>query len=130
MSSLADKRVLVTGGHGFLGRHVLAQLAHAGCRHVLAPPRAECDLLAGSAVRRVLSSWQAEVVLHLAARVGGIGANRRHPGTYLYQNLLMGVQLMEECRLAGVGKFLAAGTICSYPKHAPVPFREESLWDG
>lgn len=126
---LVSKRVLVTGGHGFLGRHVLAALHRAGCRQVKAPARAECDLLREPDVERLMR-WRPEVVLHLAARVGGIEANRRHPGSYLYQNLLMGARLVEACRLAAVEKFVAVGTICSYPKHASTPFREEALWDG
>jgi GDP-L-fucose synthase len=97
---------------------------------LFAPTHAECDLLDPPAVRRLLSARRPEVVLHLAARVGGIGANLEHPGTFLYENLVMGVQLVEECRRVGVEKFVAVGTICAYPKFTPVPFREEDLWNG
>lgn len=127
---LRTKRILVTGGSGHLGRHVLARLRAVGCRHLFAPTHAECDLLDPPAVRRLLSARRPEVVLHLAARVGGIGANLEHPGTFLYENLVMGVQLVEECRRVGVEKFVAVGTICAYPKFTPVPFREEDLWNG
>jgi GDP-L-fucose synthase len=97
---------------------------------LFAPTHAECDLLDPPAVRRLLSARRPEVVLHLAARVGGIGANLEHPGTFLYENLVMGVQLVEECLRVGVEKFVAVGTICAYPKFTPVPFREEDLWNG
>ncbi len=127
---LSDHRILVTGGSGFLGGHVLAALRREGCRRVDAPPRAALDLLDAHAVRRHLMATRPEVVLHLAARVGGIEANRRHPGTFLHQNLMMGATLIEECRRLGVRKFVCVGTVCSYPKHTPAPFREPSLWDG
>src|SRR5262245_5917375 len=127
--SLRNRKILVPGGNGFLGRHVVAHLERQGCRPV-APPRAEFDLLADADVVRMLATHRPDLVIHLAAVVGGIGANRLHPGSFLYQNLIMGAQLIEHCRQAGVSKFVQVGTICSYPKFTPVPFREESLWDG
>lgn len=131
MLDLFTKRILLTGGNGFLGRHVAARLKTLGCRDVHAPGRAECDLTSAGDIRRVLNGVRPQVVLHLAAQVGGIEANRRQPGTFFYNNLMMGAQLIEACRqLGGVEKFLLAGTICCYPKFAPVPFREEDLWNG
>lgn len=128
--SLDQKSIVVTGGAGFLGRHVVAALEARGAKHVFVPRSAEFDLVDGDAVRRLFEHARPDVVIHLAAVVGGIGANRRHPGRFFYENLMMGAQLMEEARRREVGKFVAVGTVCSYPKHAPVPFREESLWDG
>jgi GDP-L-fucose synthase len=127
---LRDKRILVTGGGGFLGRHVVAELRNAGCQHLFVPRRAEYDLTDADAVRRVLDWSRPDVVLHLAAVVGGIGANRKYPGTFLYDNLMMGVQLIEACRRRKLDKFVCAGTICAYPKFTPVPFKEEDLWNG
>jgi len=120
----------VTGGAGFLGRHVVAELERRGAKQVVVPRSREFDLVDGDAVRRLLDHARPDVVIHLAAVVGGIGANRRQPGRFFYENLMMGAQLMEEARRRGVEKFVAVGTVCSYPKHAPVPFREETLWDG
>jgi GDP-L-fucose synthase len=127
---LTRKRILVTGGNGFLGKHLLRRLRGAGCERLIAPPSSECDLTREADVRRLLERERPEVVVHLAAVVGGIGANRRQPGSFFYQNLMMGVQLVEAARAQGVEKFLAVGTICSYPKFTPVPFQEERLWDG
>jgi len=127
---LRNKRILVTGGGGFLGRHVVSELRQAGCTTLFTPRRAEYDLTDADAVRRVLDWSRPEVVIHLAAVVGGIGANRQHPGTFLYDNLMMGVQLIEQCRRRGLEKFVCAGTICAYPKFTPVPFKEEDLWNG
>ena len=124
------ERILVTGGSGFLGRHVCAELDERGYHQVSAPPHARFDLMKPDQIRALLRAEKPQVVLHLAARVGGIGANRQFPGTYFYQNLAMGSQLIEESRLHGVERFLAVGTICSYPKFTPVPFREEELWNG
>lgn len=127
---LKDKRICVTGGAGFLGRRVVAKLAERGCRDVFVPRRADYDLVRREAVARLFDDARPQVAIHLAAVVGGIGANRDNPGLFFYENLTMGVQLMEEARLRGVEKFVATGTICSYPKFAPVPFREEDLWNG
>ncbi|MCS6864129.1 MAG: GDP-L-fucose synthase [Gemmataceae bacterium] len=130
MMDLRHKRILITGGGGFLGRHVLAELRQIGCVHLFAPRRAEYDLTNADAVRRVLEWSRPDVVIHLAAVVGGIGANRRYPGTFLYDNLMMGVQLIEACRRRGLEKFVCIGTICAYPKYTPVPFKEDDLWNG
>ena len=131
MLDLRAKRILVTGGGGFLGRNVVARLKDIGCAEIHAPRRAECDLTVAGEVRRLLADLQPQVVIHLAAQVGGIEANRRQPGTFFYSNLMMGANLIEGCRqLGGIEKFLLAGTICCYPKFAPVPFREEDLWNG
>jgi GDP-L-fucose synthase len=127
---LRSKKILVTGGAGFLGQHVLARLRRVGCERVFAPRSAEFDLTRERDIRRLLDQCRPDVVLHLAARVGGIGANRANPGTFLYQNLIMGAQLIEQCRLVGVEKFVQVGTICSYPKFTPVPFKEQDLWNG
>ncbi len=124
-----QKPVLVTGGGGFLGSFVVDRLRREGAS-VVAPRSAEYDLVDGGAVRRLLADTRPQMVIHLAARVGGIGANRENPGRYLYENAMMGLQLFEQCRLAKVPKLVALGTICSYPKFAPVPFREEDLWNG
>src|SRR5438067_12794814 len=121
---LKRSRIAVTGGTGFLGRVVVARLEAEGCK-VSAPPSREYGLVDPAAVRRFLKDLAPEVVIHLAARVGGIGANRANPGSYFYENLMMGVQLLHESWKAGVAKVLAVGTICAYPKDAPVPFREE-----
>jgi len=129
-----DKRVLVTGGAGFLGTHVSAALAVRGAAAVIAPRSRDYDLRDVDAIRRLLRDTAApapvDLVIHLAARVGGIGANRAHPGEFFYDNLLMGTQMMHEAWRAGVGKFVALGTVCTYPKLAPVPFREDLVWDG
>ena len=127
---LSSRRVLVTGGAGFLGREVVARLEAAGCRDVFVPRSADYDLVDRDAARRVVRESQAQLIIHLAAVVGGIGANRENPGKFFFENLMMGVQLMEEARLAGVEKFVAIGTICAYPKHTPIPFVESELWDG
>ena len=123
------KRVVVTGGAGFLGSFVVERLAQAGAR-VVVPRSAEYDLVDRGAVHRLLAEARPDLVIHLAARVGGIGANRANPGKFLFDNAMMGLQLFEECRILGVQKLVAAGTICAYPKFAPVPFKEEDLWNG
>jgi len=123
-------RVLVTGGRGFLGRHVMAALANRGYSNAVTFGSAEHDLTHETQIVRMLEAIRPSAIVHLAAVVGGIGANRKFPGTYFYKNLVMGVQLMERARLAGVKRFLSVGTICSYPKFTPVPFREEDLWIG
>jgi GDP-L-fucose synthase len=127
---LRGKRILVTGGSGFLGRHVLNEFKERGLGEVIAPTSREFDLARTDQIQTLLDQAQPQVVVHLAARVGGIGANRRCPGTYFYQNLAMGLHLIEECRRREIERFVAVGTICSYPKFTPVPFREEEFWNG
>jgi GDP-L-fucose synthase len=129
MHDLQGKRVAVTGGSGFLGSHVVERLAERGA-DVFVPRSRKYDLVSGKAVRQFYDDAQPQVVIHLAAQVGGIGANRENPGKYFYDNLMMGVQLMEEARHRQVEKFVAIGTVCAYPKMTPVPFREEDLWNG
>ena len=130
MSDLTGRRVLVTGGAGFLGRPVCDAVRTHSPSALVVPRKADYDLTEQSAVRRLLDDHRPEVVIHLAAVVGGIGANRENPGRFFYDNAVMGLLLMEEARRRGVNKFVLVGTICSYPKHTPVPFREENLWDG
>jgi GDP-L-fucose synthase len=125
-----DKTVLVTGGGGFLGQHVLAKLRTAGCESVIAPRKRECDLREREQVARLLKDAGPDVIIHLAAVVGGIGANRLHPGEFFYDNAIMGIELIECARRLNVRKFVCLGTICAYPKFAPVPFREDDLWNG
>ena len=129
-SRLAGRRVVVTGGAGFLGRAVVARLRESGVTDVVVPRSADYDLRERDAVRRLLADARPEVVIHLAAAVGGIGANRANPGRFFYENAIMGIELMEQSRLAGVAKFVGVGTVCSYPKFTPVPFREDDIWNG
>ncbi|HEX8649815.1 MAG TPA: GDP-L-fucose synthase [Pyrinomonadaceae bacterium] len=124
-----ERRVCVTGGAGFLGSYVVRRLKDAGAE-VFVPRAAEFDLRERDQIRRMYDASRPEMVIHLAAVVGGIGANRDNPGRYFYDNLIMGVELIEEARRRGIEKFVATGTICSYPKDTPVPFREEDLWNG
>jgi GDP-L-fucose synthase len=126
----SGKRVCVTGGAGFLGSYVLAKLHARGAQDVYVPKIEDYDLVQPEAIERLLRTARPDLILHLAAHVGGIGANRAHPAEFFYDNLMMGVQLMHEAWKAGVGKFVALGTVCSYPKHTPVPFREADLWNG
>jgi GDP-L-fucose synthase len=128
--NLEGRRVLVTGGAGFLGAPVCRLLRERGAENVLAPRRADYDLTDASAVTRLFEHAQPDVVLHLAAEVGGIGANRDNPGRFFYANMAMGLHVVEQARLSGVQKFVQVGTVCSYPKFTPVPFSEASLWDG
>lgn len=130
MSFWKDKKVVVTGGSGFLGKFVVAELVRKGCRHILIPRKKEYDLRKMSAIIKMLEKSKPDIIIHLAAVVGGIGANRMSPGEFFYDNLMMGVQLMEQARLFGVKKFVAIGTICAYPKFTKVPFKEEDLWSG
>ncbi len=130
MTFWEKKRVLVTGGAGFLGSFVVDKLKEQGCRDIFVPRSAEYDLVNGDACKRLYMDARPQIVIHLAALVGGIGANKKNPGRFFYDNLMMGVQLLEEARLFGVEKFVAAGTICAYPKFTPIPFKEEDLWNG
>jgi len=124
------RRICVTGGAGFLGSYILAGLKKRGAQDVVAPSVKEFDLVQPEAVRKMLSEAHPDLVLHLAANVGGIGANRARPAEFFHDNLLMGVQMLHESWKAGVGKFVAVGTVCAYPKFTPVPFREQDLWNG
>jgi len=124
------ERVLVTGGAGFLGRCVVDELTRRGCRDIHVPRSKEVDLREKEAIVGILRVAQPTIVIHLAAVVGGIGANRRRPGAFFYDNAVMGIQLMEQARRFNVEKFVCVGTICAYPKVTPVPFKEENLWEG
>ena len=130
MTDLTRKRIVVTGGSGFLGRHVVATLQARGCRAILVPRKAAYDLTRETDVERMYADMRPDIVIHLAAVVGGIGANRDAPGTFFYDNVMMGAMVLEQARLAGVEKFVGIGTICAYPKLAPVPFVEGDLWNG
>ena len=125
-----DRRVLVTGGAGFLGSWVVRKLRERGADHVSVPRSRDYDLRDIDQADRVYRDARPDLVIHLAARVGGIGANRMHPGAFFYDNVLMGVHMIECARRHAVRKFVCIGTVCSYPKHTPVPFREEELWNG
>lgn len=127
---LARKRITITGGSGFLGSHLIERLHREGARETFAPSSREYDLRDPASVSKLFADANPEIVIHLAAVVGGIGANRQNPGRFFYDNLMMGAQLMETARLRGVEKFVAVGTVCAYPKFTPVPFREFDLWNG
>jgi GDP-L-fucose synthase len=125
-----DRRVVVTGGAGFLGGYVTDGLRRRRCKHILVPKIEDYDLVKLEDIIRMYEDMKPDIVIHLAAVVGGIGANRRHPGEFFYKNLMMGVQLIEQARLRNIEKFVAIGTVCAYPKFTPVPFKEEDLWNG
>lgn len=126
----SGKRIVVTGGAGFLGSHLVEHLRSLSPAEIVVPRSADCDLVDRAAVRALYRDARPDVVFHLAARVGGIGANQSNPGKYFHDNLQMGIHVLEEGRRAGVAKIVMVGTICSYPKHTPVPFREADLWNG
>ena len=126
----AGKRVVVTGGAGFLGSFVCARLRAGGAGELIVPRRRDYDLTEAAAVRKLYAEARPDVLIHLAAEVGGIGANQASPGRYFYANMAMGLHLIEEGRKSGLGKFVQVGTVCAYPKHTPVPFKEEDLWNG
>jgi GDP-L-fucose synthase len=130
MSFWSNKRFLVTGGAGFLGSFVVEKLQERGCKEIFVPRSKDYDLVEMEAVKRLYRDSKPDIVIHLAARVGGIGANRANPGKFFYDNLMMGVQMMEVGRQVGLEKFVAVGTVCAYPKFTPVPFKEEDLWNG
>jgi GDP-L-fucose synthase len=125
-----DKRVIVTGGAGFLGSFVVEQLHTKGCRDIIVPRSRDYDLVQMDAVRRLYADTNPDIVIHLAARVGGIGANQSNPGRFFYDNLMMGTQLIEVGRQRRLKKFVTIGTICAYPKFAPIPFKEDDIWAG
>ncbi|MBN2144536.1 MAG: GDP-L-fucose synthase [Candidatus Aureabacteria bacterium] len=130
MIELFSKRIMVTGGHGFLGKHVVRKIQERGCHDIFIPDSKNYDLRIRENIIKAYQEAKPDIVIHLAAVVGGIGANRENPATFFYDNLMMGVQLMEEGRNLGIEKLVATGTICCYPKFTPVPFKEENLWNG
>jgi GDP-L-fucose synthase len=130
MTSLDGRRVMVTGGGGFLGRRVVDRLGRTGVADIVVPRSRDYDLRERAGIDQAIADGRPDVIIHLAAVVGGIGANRENPGRFFYDNAIMGIQLMEAARLAGVEKFVQIGTVCSYPKFTPVPFLEDDLWNG
>ncbi|MFN0101025.1 MAG: GDP-L-fucose synthase family protein [Bryobacteraceae bacterium] len=130
MLDLSGKRIVVTGGGGFLGSFVVERLRERNCERVMVPRRREFDLTTMDGIEKMFAAYRPEVIFHLAAVVGGIGANKLNPGSFFYQNAIMGIQLIEAARVHGVEKTIVAGSICSYPKFTPVPFKEEDLWNG
>jgi GDP-L-fucose synthase len=125
-----DKRIVVTGGAGFLGGYIVEGLRKRGCKNILVPKIEDYDLVNMGEIVRMYDDMRPDIVIHLAAVVGGIGANREHPGEFFYKNLMMGAQLIEQGRIHNIKKFVAIGTVCAYPKFTPVPFKEEDLWNG
>jgi len=130
MSWLANKRVTVTGGAGFLGRCVVKKLEETGCQSICIPRSKDYNLVDNEAVKRLYQDSKPDIVIHLAAKVGGIGVTKEKPGEFFYDNLMMGVQMIEQGRRFGVEKFIAIGTVCAYPKTIPIPFKEADLWNG
>jgi len=131
MSGFFEKRrIVVTGGAGFLGKYVVEGLKKRGCKNILVPLIEEYDLVQSGDIKRMYDAMKPDIVIHLAAVVGGIGANREHPGKFFYDNLMMGVQLIEQGRQRGIEKFVVIGTVCAYPKFTPVPFKEDDIWNG
>jgi GDP-L-fucose synthase len=128
--NLATKRICVTGGAGFLGTHLIRRLKEHGAKEIFVPQYPEYDLVREADIIRMIDTAKPDIIIHLAAKVGGIGANREKPGEFFYDNLMMGVQLIHQSWLKGVEKFVAIGTICAYPKYTPIPFKEEDLWNG
>ena len=129
-NSWEKKRVCVTGGAGFLGSYVTAKLRERGAKEIFIPRIEDYDLVRPEDIKRMLDDSRPDVIIHLAAHVGGIGANREHPAEFFYDNLMMGVQLIHQAWLLGIEKFVALGTVCAYPKFTPVPFKEDDIWDG
>ncbi len=127
---MKDKRIMVTGGKGFLGRHLLRKLQEKGCKYIYSADQSEYDLVQLEDIKRIYDDSTPDIVIHLAAKVGGIGYNLENPATLFYENLLMGTQLLHEGYLRKIEKFVSIGTICAYPKFTPVPFKEEDLWNG
>ena len=125
-----NKRVVVTGGAGFLGGYVTSGLKKRSCKNILVPKIEDYNLIDINDINRMYDDMKPDIVIHLAAVVGGIGANRKHPGKFFYENLMMGVQLIEQGRLREIEKFVAIGTVCAYPKFTPVPFKEDDIWNG
>jgi len=130
MNAWLKKRFLITGGKGFLGSRLVLGLTERGYRNIFVPDQKDYDLVSPGAVKRVYDDSEPDIVIHLAAKVGGIGLNKEKPGELFFDNLMMGIQLMEEARKRGIEKFVALGTICCYPKFTPVPFKEKDLWNG
>jgi len=127
---LKRSRIAVTGGSGFLGHHVVEELRSRGATEIFVPRKSDFDLVRREGCERLFREARPEILIHLAAKVGGIGANRENPGTFFYENLMMGAQLLEEARIHGIAKFVTIGTVCAYPKFTRVPFREDDLWEG
>jgi len=127
---IAKSKIIVTGGAGFLGCHVVEEFRRRGAREIIVPEYPAVDLRERDSVRHLLESTRPDLIVHLAASVGGIGANRASPGTFFYDNMMMGLHILEEARRVGTQKVVVAGTICAYPKFAPIPFREDDMWNG